>query len=118
MKLKIKPNHLLVYAVRGRKKYKGFYTPQKKSYADYFELVPVWVSQIGDNCKVVNDGVAVNSKCYLLDAFELEPVPLVDLESYPVPQEAVDDMINNEGFLEFNLIHENALMGMECPSEK
>lgn len=110
--LRIKDRHVLAYAVRGRRKYKNLYTPQKGSYAEHYELVPVWIVQMGANCRTKADGVRVGSKCLLLDAYELEHVPYLNLTEYPVPKEAVDDMEDSDGRLEMNLIHEDALMGI------
>jgi hypothetical protein len=117
MKLKIKPNYVLAWVVRGKKKYKGFYTPQKKSWAEYFDLVPVWIAQIGEgeNSKLAHEGVKVGSKCVIIDAFELEPLPFDDWSSYPCTEECLVDAEEYEVDIEMNILHEDSLIGVVEP---
>jgi len=113
---------MLVFAVRGKKKHGGIYTPQKGFY-DYHTMQPVWVAEMAGDCLLgEDDGVQVGSKAYIFDIFELEPIPLPKdvLEGYVQCSEFADaaDEIYAEsqeydGVIEANVIHENSLIGVE-----
>jgi len=113
----LSPRHLLVFTVRGKQKFKGLYTPQRGYYADYFELQPVWVAEMGQDCGVSEEGVGVGSKCFIIDSYELEHIPSVFdwyAERNPEAFKPVWDLAQETGgFIDCNIIHEASLVGVE-----
>ena len=112
MKLRTRKNYVLIAAVRGKKKYKNLYTPQKQSYSDFFALIPVWVLQLDEDSKLRVEGVSEGVKCAIYDAFELDPLPRQDFSGYDIPQDCIQEAIDGDGFIEFNVVHEDALIGV------
>lgn len=116
--LKLKPNYLLVFAVKNKKKFKGFYTPTKSSYADYYELMEVWIADMGPECHCITEGVGLGAKCYLLDVYELDTqVPLNIMKMYGDKVNFGEDIMkiaeDYDGDIEAFVIHENSLIAMD-----
>lgn len=122
MRLKVPSKNLLVFAVRGKGKIKGIWTPQKGSYADYHEPVTIWIADMNEDCHCIVDGVGLGAKCYLRDVFELEPLPTYVAEGYaPIidfSQEMLKVVDETGGSIEANTIHETSLIGIEESSWK
>ena len=111
MKLRIaKDRHILVAAVRGKKLFKGLYTPQAQSWTDFFELLPVWVLDYGKGCRLQKE-VPLGTQCVILDSYELDPLPVQDL-NYDVPKACIEEAEKYDGIIEFNIIHEDSLVGV------
>ena len=122
LKLKLKPQQILVFAVRGKQKYKGIITPQKQSYSDYHDLVPVWIAEFGSDCSLPEEGVGLGAKCYLRDVFELEALPSYVTESYaPVvdfTEEILKEVDQTLGIVQPCIVHESSLLAVEESSWK
>lgn len=118
-RLKVRRRYILVFAIRGKKKVGTFYTPQVNHYADYHEHQEIWIVELGDGCRIVNEGAAVGKRGLLVDSFELEEIPLSALwPTYKaiLPQAVVNEIIaeaaRTEGHIVANLIHEDSLFAL------
>lgn len=123
MKLRLRPRHLLVFAVVGKEKYKGLYTPTKSSYSDYTETMEVWIAGMGPDCKCVEDGIGLGARCYLLDYYELETeIPFHIMQEVATKVNFEDGIMKSAtesgGTIKAYIIHENSLVLMEEDSWK
>lgn len=118
-RLKLRPNYVLAFAVRGKRKVGRFYSPTKGSYADYHETLGVLVGDLGRDCVVAVEGVEPGSKCYVMDVYELEDLPLYIWNAYRglLPKAAVEalekEAKETDGFITANVLHENSLFAVE-----
>lgn len=118
MRLKVRAEHLLVFAVRGKRKLGSFYMPTKGSVADYHDLQPVWIAEIGGESRL-GDEIKVGDLGYILDVYELEDLPIGLWPHYRarLPAEVVaaveKEALDGDGFICGNIIHEDSLIGIE-----
>lgn len=126
MKLRVLPKHMLVFAVRGKRKFKGLFMPQIGHYADYFQLQNVWIAEIGRGCNTAEEGVKVGSQACIMDVYELETLPKNVFQDYyrenPEAFEAVvEEARQHDGVITSEIIHEDSLIGLvedECQISK
>lgn len=117
--LKPRPQHVLVFAIRGKKKFKGFYVGVKGAYGDYHDIQPIWFGAFGEGCSIEKEGAAVGRKGYVIDAFELEAVPpsawahVAQLLPAIARDEILAEAKLHDGTITANIIHENAVLGLE-----
>lgn len=106
-----------MFAIKGKEKFNGIFTPQKNSFADYYDLMKAWVADFGPDCIIPSEGVGLGSIVYLKDAFELTPLPRLVAETYSKIVDFGDDIaaeINDTGGHALAcVVHESALMGVE-----
>lgn len=121
-RLKLRPNYVLAFAVRGKRKIGRFFSPTKGSYADYHETLGVLVGDLGRDCVVAVEGVEPGSKCFVIDAYELEDLPYYVWEAYRaiLPKASVEaieqEAKDTDGFITANVLHENSLFAIEAGS--
>lgn len=128
MRIRIpRERHLMVFAVRGKRKFKGIYTPQIGHYADYFQLQKVWVAEMGPDCKTPAEGVKVGTMCAILDVYDLESLDVDVFEAYRSANPELFDKVAEEaaehdGYITCEILHEASLVGIweedECPTQK
>jgi len=118
MRLRVPSKHLLVFAIRGQEKFKGFYTPQKNSFADYYQgLCPVWIADMSPDCDCVKEGMGLGAKAYVQDVFDLDPISPKIVKAYgpkvSFQKEILETLDSTGGRIEANVIHESSIVGME-----
>jgi hypothetical protein len=123
IKLRLKPNHLLVFAVRNKKMMNGIIIATKGFYADHHELMAVWIGEMGEGCNCLKEGIGVGAKCYVLDTYELgTDLPFEVAATYgpkmPFKEEILEEARRTSGKVEAFIIHENSLVAMEESSWK
>lgn len=122
MKLKVMPNYVLVFAVRGKRKVGSLYSPTVGSLADYHEVQPIWLTDFGKDCKIVREGASAGVKGFIIDAYELEDLPLYLWYHYRkhLPEQVVQDIESEakafDGFITANVVHEDSIFAIEEPS--
>lgn len=118
MRLKVRPRHMLVFAIRGKRKIGSFYSPLRGNYSDYHELQPVWIAEIGPESRLEGE-VFVGDLGYILDVYELEDLALSLWPSYrkTLPASVVSaiekEARDTDGGIYANIIHEDSLVGIE-----
>jgi hypothetical protein len=119
MILKPRPRRILVFAIRGKKKFGGLYVGVRGDYGAFHEVQPVWFAAFGDDCRIMAEGAAVGRKGYVVDAFELEMVPASAWAKAAevLPEIARDEILAeaalHDGTITANIIHENSVFGLE-----
>lgn len=119
MRLRVLPNYLLAFAVRGKRKVGTLYSPTRGSYSDYHETQPIWIAEIGPESKIALEGVVVGTKGYVIDAYELEDLPDYLWTEYRarLPKEVVDQIEKEafefDGVITANIIHEDSVFAVE-----
>lgn len=117
--LRLFPKHVLIFAVRGKRKIGNLYSPTKGAYSDFHEHQAVWLAEFGPGCVIQGEGAVVGSKGYIIDAFELEDVPhrvwgdYVPLLPQAIVQEILDEAKKTDGFITANVIHEDSIFALE-----
>lgn len=123
IKLRLKPQHLLVFAVKYKSKQGSIYTGTKGNYADYHELMAVWIADMGPDCTCLLDGVGIGAKAYIVDNYELgTEIPDEAAASYgpimPFKDEILSEASRSGGRIKAFIIHENSLACLEESSWK
>lgn len=123
IRLRIKPQHLLVFAVKYKTKQLGFYTGTKGNYADYHELMAVWIADMGADCQCLDEGVGIGAKAYIVDNYELgTEIPDEAAASYgplmPFKDEILSEAERTGGRIKAFILHENSLALLEESSWK
>lgn len=119
MRLRVFSRYILVFAVRGKRKFGRFYTPTKGSYADYFQHQTVWMAEFGEDCRIRAEGAAVGRKGYVVDCFELEDVAAELWPTYRavLPKAVTDEILAEakeyDGVITANVIHEDSIFALE-----
>lgn len=119
MRLQVRPHYILVFAVRGKRKVGSLYSPTRGSYADYHEVQPVWVAELGEGCHIGKEGVALGSKGFVIDAYELEDLSWNLWYSYRkiLPEFRVQEIESEaeafDGFITANVLHEDSIFAVE-----
>lgn len=123
IRLRIRPQHLLVFAVKYKTKQSGFFVGTRGHYADYHELMGVWIADMGADCHCVNEGVGIGAKAYIIDSYELgTEIPDEAAASYgplmPFKDEILSEAERTGGRIKAFIIHENSLALLEETSWK
>lgn len=123
MRLRVRPEHLLVFAVRGKRKVGSFFMPTKGSVADYFELQPVWIAEMGSEATrlLSHEGVQIGDLGYVLDVYELEDLPNDVWKTYVenglIPEATYlalkHEALTSDGVITANIIAAASLVGVE-----
>ncbi len=114
-----RPNHLLVFAVRGKRKIGSFYTPTKGSLSDYHAVQELIVAELGEGCTIAKEGVVPGTKGFVIDSYEYDPVPKNLWPTYRelLPAHRVaeleGDAVKFDGFISCNVLHESSLFAVE-----
>ncbi len=118
-RLRPRPNHLLVFAVRGKRKVGSFYTPTRGSVADFHVTQELIVAELGEGCAIAQEGVTVGTKGYIIDSYEYDPVPMNLWPTYReiLPPARVAELEGDaakfDGFITCNVLHENSIFAVE-----
>jgi hypothetical protein len=119
MRLKVRPNYLLVFAVRGKRKVGSLYSPTKGSLSDYSQVQTVWVAELGEDCAIASEGVVPGSKGFVIDSYEFEDVGLVLWPEYRklLPLDVVGAIEREaeqfDGIITANVIHQASIFAIE-----
>jgi hypothetical protein len=117
-RLKLRPNYVLAFAVRGKRKVGRFFSPTKGSYADYHETLRLLIGEMGEGCKIQKDGVAAGSVALVNDVYELDDLPGYVWEEYRrlLPKDSVEaiekEAEETGGFVTANVTHEDSIFAV------
>lgn len=118
MRLKLRPNYVLAFAIRGKRKIGSLYSPTRGSYSDYYDVQPIWLAEFGDGCKIRSEGVDVGDKGFILDVFELEDLPAYFWGFYRnrLPEASVaeieKEVEETDGFIMAQIVHEDSIFAV------
>ena len=117
MRIRVRPRHMLVFAVRGKRKFQGFYTPQVGNYADHYQLQSVWIAEMGEGCNSPKDGIQIGTKACVLDVYELETLPKDVFQHYysrnpDLFRGVIEEAKEYDGVITSEVIHEDSLVGV------
>jgi hypothetical protein len=123
IKLRLKPKHLLVFAVKEKRNMSGIYIGTKGFYADHHELMAVWIADMGPDCDCLLEGVGIGAKAYVIDTYELgTEIPDEAAASYgpkmPFKDEILAEARKYDGRIKAFILHENSLACIEEDSWK
>lgn len=118
-RLKPREHYCLVFAVRGKRKIGSFYSPTKGALADYNQVQPLWIAELGDGCRIAKEGAVVGSKGFVHDVYEYEDVGVNLWPTYrqllpkAVVAEIEKEVLDTDGILTANVLHENSIFALE-----
>lgn len=118
IRLRLKPQHLLVFAVKYKTKQGTIWTGTKGNYADYHDLMAVWIADMGADCNCLSEGVGIGAKAYIVDSYELgTEIPDEAAASYgplmPFKDEILSEAEKTGGRIKAFILHENSLALLE-----
>lgn len=122
MRLKVHPSYCLVFAVRGKRKIGTLFSPTKGALGDFNQVQPIWVGELGINCKIAQEGVTIGSKGYVHDAYDLDDLGQELWPSYReilpahVTAEIEKEALEGDGYISANVINEASIFAIEEPA--
>ncbi len=118
-RLQPRARHILVFAVRGKRKIGRFVTPTKGALADYHATQKILLAEFGHDVRIRREGATVGSRGLIIDAYELESVSKNLWPAYRklLPAQKVaeieQEVKDSDGYLMAEIVHEDSIFALE-----